>query len=342
MGIDTSGLDNLSSLSFGGLLSPTAENPSPAGGGTGKPLELDIGLVYEDPDNIRTDENDGFSDESIAELAASLKESNGVKQPISVQPADADGRYKINHGARRYRATIKAGLPVIKAFIDESHDDYDQAIENIQREDLEPMEIALFIARREQAGDKTNHIAQRLGKSAGFVSKHKALLNMQGYLTRLYDDGFKNLECLYELQRASKKHAEAVEEFVTAEGAESLTLAKIRAFVAELSAPPQAKADTPSGETAGETGSNEPEKLSTAGDASPGSDDEKPSKEKTPADPDKVKKAIVNIEHDGRAGRILLDRRTAYGLAWIKYDDDGAENQFPLEDVKLIAIMEGA
>ena len=74
----------------------------------GAPLELDIRLIDEDPYQPRTQDNPGFANESLAELAASIR-LRGVKTPISVREhPDKPGRYLINHGARRFRASLMA------------------------------------------------------------------------------------------------------------------------------------------------------------------------------------------------------------------------------------------
>ena len=117
----------------------------------GHPLEIPIGMVVENPEQPRSEDNPGFSAESLQELADSIVESGGLKTPISVRSMK-DGVYVINHGARRLRASKLAGMEKIKGFVDDLHDEYDQAIENIQREDLTPMEIAEFIGRREKKG----------------------------------------------------------------------------------------------------------------------------------------------------------------------------------------------
>jgi len=55
---------------------------------------------------------------------------------------------------------------------------------------------------------------------------------------------------------------------------------------------------------------------------------------------DRIKKAIIQIRHDEREARLLTDRRAAYGLAWIKYDDDGHETEVDVNQVSLVAVIE--
>ena len=66
-------------------------------------------------------------------------------------------------------------------------------------------------------------------------------------------------------------------------------------------------------------------------------------KEEKPADPDKLKKAIVRVQHDGRPARLILTRRPpAEGFAWLKYDDDGHEFGADLASVQLVAVLEAS
>jgi ParB family transcriptional regulator, chromosome partitioning protein len=197
------------------LVSDLMEVEAPQDNSTGKPLELPLDQVAEDPQQVRSEGNPGFSAESLAELAASIVESGGVKTPISVRSKNADGVHVVNHGARRLRASRMAGLATIRAFIDDNHDEYDQAIENIQRESFTAMEIARFIERREQQGDTRSAIAKRLGKSNAFVTQHASLLTLPGDLREAYDDGrCRDVLTLYELNKFSKQYPDAVTDFI--------------------------------------------------------------------------------------------------------------------------------
>lgn len=134
---------------------------------TGQPCELPVGTIHPDPENIRTH----CSEAAIAELAETIK-AEGLLQAITVRPhpSIADS-YMISYGERRYRAVRLLGLPTIAAVIDPKFDPYRQVIENLQREDLTPMEVAQFVAKREAAGDKRAQIAKRLGKPKSYISE---------------------------------------------------------------------------------------------------------------------------------------------------------------------------
>jgi ParB family transcriptional regulator, chromosome partitioning protein len=105
---------------------------APAEQSTGQPLMLATDAIDEDPQQPRHE----FDSNALNELAQTIRE-RGVRQPISVRPElQRAGRWVLNFGARRLRASRLAGLKVIPAFIDTTADSYDQLIENEQREGL--------------------------------------------------------------------------------------------------------------------------------------------------------------------------------------------------------------
>jgi ParB family chromosome partitioning protein len=178
----------------------------------------------EDPNQPRQ----SFSEAALQELAASIQE-RGVKSPISVRPA-AEGKYLINHGARRYRASLLAGKTTIPAFIDDAHDEYDKAIENIQRENLTPLEIARFIGRRLAAGAKQADIARRLGKPRSFVSEHAALLEAPPCIQALCESGrCTDSRTLYALIKAHEAFPDPVAAFVAK--AEAVARSDVNRFI---------------------------------------------------------------------------------------------------------------
>ena len=118
--------------------------------------------------------------ESLEELAESIK-AQGVMQPVLVRPVSA-GRYEIIAGERRWRAAQMAGLTEVPALIREVPDEAALAmslIENIQREDLNPLEEALGIQRLIKEFGMTHQAAgQALGSSRSAVSNLLRLLNL--------------------------------------------------------------------------------------------------------------------------------------------------------------------
>lgn len=177
---------------------------------TGGFLEISLDLIQEDPDQPRKSDNPGFSQISIAELAATIRE-RGVKSPISVR-VNEDGVYIINHGARRYRASKVAGKTTIPAFIDQDYNEADQVIENLQRNELTAREIADFIGRELAKGVKKGVIAKSIGKSPAFVTQHVTLLELPDVIADAFNSGrASDVTAINELVSLFKKHPDDVE-----------------------------------------------------------------------------------------------------------------------------------
>ena len=182
----------------------------------GKPREISLDMISEDPSQPRTEDNPGFSAESLNELAASIKE-RGVKSPISVH-ADPilEGRFIVNHGARRLRASRIAGKKTIPVFVDGDFTDVDQMVENIQRDDLTPREIANFIGRKLAEGVKSKDLAALLGKSKTFISLYSNLLNLPGPIEDAYNEGrLRDLTLISTLLRFYKTKPDIVTDFLS-------------------------------------------------------------------------------------------------------------------------------
>ena len=137
---------------------------------------IDIGLIAPNPDQPRTN----FDTESLAELSQSI-ERLGVIQPITVRRTD-DGKFMIISGERRWRAAHKAGLQAIPAYVREAAEDsvLEMAlVENIQREDLNAMEIAITLQRLIEEFDLTQGtLAERVGKKRSTVANFIRLLKL--------------------------------------------------------------------------------------------------------------------------------------------------------------------
>lgn len=174
-------------------------------------MMISIDLIDEDPNQPRTI----FNDESLQELADTIRD-RGVKSPISVREI-SDGRYMINHGARRYRASKLAGKTTIPAFIDNDYTNIDQLIENIQRDNLSPMDIARFIESELNRGLKKIEIAKELGKSNSWVSERYALINLPECVRERFEQGYfvnDDVSAVTGLARLHKKAPEQIESFL--------------------------------------------------------------------------------------------------------------------------------
>lgn len=212
------------------------DEPSPTA--SGKPLLLPVADIDEDPEQPRRE----FDANALQELSETIRE-RGVRQPISVRPnLQTSGRWVLNFGARRLRASKLAGLATIPAFIDTTADSYDQVIENEQREGLRPLELALFVQKRLALGDRQADIAKHLGKSRQWVTLATALIEAPDWLLQAYrDERCRGMNELYELRRLHGQHADAVEAWVAGQQ-EPITrdrLAQLRAALTPESLPQQ-------------------------------------------------------------------------------------------------------
>ena len=180
----------------------------PAARESGTPMQIPLGAIDEDPDQPRQE----FNDESLAELAETIK-ARGVRQPVSVRTHPTQpGRWMLNFGARRLRASKLAGIPEIPAFLDNTANSVDQFIENEQRKGLTPLEIALFVQRALNRGESQADIARTICKSRQYVTLATALIDPPDWLMSAYREGrCRGLNELYELRKLANKHPQYVE-----------------------------------------------------------------------------------------------------------------------------------
>jgi ParB family transcriptional regulator, chromosome partitioning protein len=129
--------------------------------------------------------------EALEELAESIK-AQGVMQPIVLRPVD-DGRYEIIAGERRWRAAQLAGLDRIPALIKDVPDEAAIAmalIENIQREDLNPIEEAFALKRLQDEFELTHQeVAAAVGKSRTTVTNLLRLISLSDEVKKLLEHG---------------------------------------------------------------------------------------------------------------------------------------------------------
>ena len=138
--------------------------------------EIELDKIKVNPNQPRRE----FDNAALQELANSIREI-GIVQPITLRQM-ADGSYQIIAGERRWRASQLAGLTTIPAYIRTISDEsvMEMAlVENIQREDLNPIEIALAYAHLlEHTGMTQEKVAERVGKSRVAVTNYLRLLKL--------------------------------------------------------------------------------------------------------------------------------------------------------------------
>ncbi|WP_317932859.1 ParB/RepB/Spo0J family partition protein [Halioxenophilus sp. WMMB6] len=160
---------------------------SPNPGLDGQLTELPVEFIQRGKYQPRRDMNP----EALQELADSIK-AQGVMQPIVVRPIGG-GRYEIIAGERRWRATQLAQLDKIPAVVRDVPDEAAIAmalIENIQREDLNPMEEAFALKRLQDEFDLTHQeVAEAVGKSRTTVTNLLRLIALNDEVKRLLENG---------------------------------------------------------------------------------------------------------------------------------------------------------
>jgi ParB family transcriptional regulator, chromosome partitioning protein len=149
-------------------------------------LEVPVNTIAPNPKQPRTH----FDDEALAGLATSIREV-GILQPLVVRRT-TEGRYELIAGERRLRAARAAGLPVVPVVLRDSGDDAllrDALIENIHREDLNPIEQAeAFKALLGELGLKQEELADRVGVSRSHIANTIRLLALPLEVQQLLTD----------------------------------------------------------------------------------------------------------------------------------------------------------
>jgi len=331
---------------------------------TGKPLELPIDDVEEDEGQPRKE----FSEEKMAEMAASIK-LRGVRQPVSVRPhPKKSGKWILNFGARRLRGSRLAGKTTIPAFVDDTSDDFDQVIENENRDNLKPMELALFIKGKLDEGVKKAEIARRLTRPASMITELMALIDAPACIEQAYRSGrCTSPKTLYELRMLHNKFAEKVQTWC--EKTEEIT----RKGVTDLSL--RLKGKTPENKISKDAGvqvavdgssnqcvknlSHDKENDASETDAQSANTQllmanplELQQKitggtltswphEKNHSNGTVMKRPLLIVEHEGRAAAVLLNRRpTTAGLLHIQYEESGEEAEVSAATVKISLLTE--
>ena len=138
--------------------------------------EIELSKIQRNPDQPRT----VFDQEALEELASSIK-THGLVQPITLREIGPD-KYQIISGERRYRASLMAGLTAVPAYVRKASDEnvMEMAlIENIQREDLNAIEIALSFQNLIESYNLTQDmLSERVGKKRATIANFLRLLKL--------------------------------------------------------------------------------------------------------------------------------------------------------------------
>ena len=154
----------------------------------GNIIELEVDKIEVNPYQPRTH----FNEQAIGELAESIK-SLGIIQPVTVRKVDRN-QYQLVTGERRYRAAKSIGFDRIPAYVRIANDQeaLEMAlVENIQRRDLDPIEIALSYQRLMDEIQLTqNQLSERVGKKRSTVANYIRLLKLDPIVQTGMRDGF--------------------------------------------------------------------------------------------------------------------------------------------------------
>ena len=154
----------------------------------GSIIDLDLNMIEINPYQPRT----YFNEEALRELASSIKEL-GVIQPITVRKLDSN-KFQLVSGERRFRASKLIGNTTVPAYIRVANDQemLEMAlVENIQRKDLDPIEVALSYQRLiDEINLTQEEMSQRVGKKRSTVTNYLRLLKLDPIIQTGMRDGF--------------------------------------------------------------------------------------------------------------------------------------------------------
>ncbi len=154
----------------------------------GNIVELDMDSIEVNPFQPRTN----FNEDTLKELASSIREL-GVIQPITVRKVSFN-KYQLVSGERRFRASKLIGLETIPAYIRIANDQESlemALVENIQRQDLDPIEIALSYQRLiDEINLTQEQMSERVGKKRSTIANYLRLLKLDPIIQTGMRDGF--------------------------------------------------------------------------------------------------------------------------------------------------------
>jgi len=264
-----------------------------------RPPEMDLELIDFDPSQPRRT----VDPKKLEELAAAIQ-AVGVLEPVSLRRhPQRPGRFLVNRGERRVRASGLAGRRTVPWFLDERCDPYAQAIENLHREDLSPFDLACFVAEREREGHSRAEIARRLHKPASFITETAGLIDAPAQVRAAFDAGrVRDTRVLYQLVRGLRETPEVVAPVLAGEG--PITREVVDAVV---------------------RGDREPARRATVGAEGPA----------RKVEGTKAATALL-VEHEGRRGRLALAGHSGKRTGQVAFDS-GARATVELTELKLIA-----
>ncbi|WP_306115064.1 MULTISPECIES: ParB/RepB/Spo0J family partition protein [unclassified Roseovarius] len=317
--------DTLDRLAASGKLDKFSNSKQAPEGGE---QQIDLSEIVPDPDQPRR----VFDEDKLKSLSESIA-VQGVLQPITVQPRNANGKHLIIMGERRWRAAQLAGLVHIPAIVREATAELRaiQLTENVQRADLTTWEIAQAVGQMREAGKKRPEIAKALGWSESAVSRYAGIAKMPDELQALARANTPVL-ALSDLGSLWKKDEGAVREFLTNTPAEDITRVTVGALRSEIDAgqgaPSTDDTDQPDQQNSGSF------ILSRSSDEI--APDAEPEAARTQTGP-----VAILCRHQGDIGRILTDRKPGSNRALVVSFDNGARlEEIALTEIELLEVID--
>lgn len=177
--------------------------------------DVGIEVIKADPQQPRKE----FDDDALKELAESIK-THGLIQPIVLRPSpDKEGEFYIIAGERRFRAVKLNGDKTIRAIVKKTFKPeeigYVQMAENIKRANLSVVEIAEFICRQLETGEKQADVAEKLGLNKGVVSQYAAWPELPDFIKEaLLSKKLGSIQTAHALFKDWQEYPEETEKFV--------------------------------------------------------------------------------------------------------------------------------
>ncbi|WP_282129929.1 ParB/RepB/Spo0J family partition protein [Roseobacter litoralis] len=294
--------------------------------GTGNVVSLDLSSIHADPDQPRRT----FDEDKLNALSDSIR-AQGVLQPITVQPENADGKYLIIMGERRWRAAQLAGLTVIPAIVRDATSELRaiQLTENVQRADLTTMEIAQAVEHMRKNGKKRSEIAKALGWSDSAVSRYAGIAKMPDELRTLAQSNAPIL-ALSDLNSLWKKDEAATRAFVSATPAVEISRTTVAALRSKIEAGQDAVPTDPPDQSRSEKKQLAPPKPEDESTREVGK-----TTSNFPAGP-----VAILCRHGEEIGRILTDRPARSNKALLVSFANGARvEEIALSDIELLEVV---
>ncbi|QKZ07847.1 ParB/RepB/Spo0J family partition protein [Pseudomonas eucalypticola] len=324
-------------------LADFGQAPAPAAAGEdGQVIEVAVDDVIPDPAQPRKK----FDPVKLQKLADVIKASR-LNQPVTVRPKNADGKYVIGLGERRWRACKIAGLATLPVRISAQIDYYDQVTENTEQEPLTIMEEARFIAWRVAEGDKKSLIAKRLGMRADTVSQLLALATAPEFIQVLGDEKAIGGRTLYELVQAHKEFPAEVERYAQGEEITRAGVGRLLEQLRSREAQALIDAEAKAGQQHNDQSTNQdtkPPKVEGDRDKERPLDLDNPNEKPAgPAQPAAAAQQQASAP-GGAKVKILVNGRAATlaqaGLVQVVYADTGEIVEVELSTVQIVGVEE--